>query len=213
MAPLDFTGTTFAALMGAVDAVYSRIEGDQRDFALSARAQGAEVSCPPGCGECCTTFIPDVVPLEAQRLALHLLAERPDLLARLYDFDPFTGSGCPFHDPDSPGTNCSVYPARPLICRLFGFASVSGKRGDHEFSLCRRMTGIGPAAARRFIGAAIAGTFGAEPPVMADRAAELLALDPSGSGARESLPAAMPAAIAKVGLYIHYFNDDGADAA
>jgi hypothetical protein len=48
---------------------------------------------------------------------------------------PSDASPCPLYDPAEPH-HCRVYPARPLICRLFGFSGVRGKDGRPLFRPC-----------------------------------------------------------------------------
>lgn len=200
-----FRDTTLGGRLHDVDAIYGAIADAQALFRASAEDRGAPVACPPGCGACCTTFIPDVMPLEAQRLAHFILAEKPGAKARLESFQPALHSGCPFWDEDRPGENCTVYPARPLICRLFGFSAVRGKSGGPEFSLCRHMAGHA-GIPRRLSGDRIAEAYGRFPPHMADFAGELAALDPHESGRRLSLPEALEEAIPRVAMALHYLS-------
>ncbi len=65
---------------------------------------------------------------------------------------------CVFFDLHGRG-HCAVYPLRPLICRLFGFAAVRDKHGQPSYRPCRRMMGCWAP--------------GAPPPVYADLAQRL----------------------------------------
>lgn len=66
--------------------------------------------CTPGCHECCENFgVPSRTQAEDERLKTFL---------REHQMRPgeATGNTCPYLD----RTGCSIYPVRPLICRLYG---------------------------------------------------------------------------------------------
>ena len=167
-------------LAGTLEWVHTRLSGTvlERDLTeladLYRRADAGTAAwqarsgfvCPPGCGVCCGRYDPVLLPVEADGLAAWLLANRPGLVGALEDPPspaPAPGPGgslCPFHDP-SRSLHCRVYPARPLVCRLFGFAGLTGKRGETVFRSCRQAP---PAAAA------------VEPPRMAESGDRLVAL-------------------------------------
>jgi Fe-S-cluster containining protein len=206
------------------DRLVSLAELYQRaDEAVAAFCAGSGLACPHGCGTCCEGFVPDVMPLEAAAVAAYL-AEKdkaaawslagnspeasgaPDLAVRGQS-SADRGQSCPLYAADTPW-HCSVYEARPLVCRLFAFSAVRDKRGQSSFSLCRLMpvatsiTSPGTAspgtAARSATGPVIMETFGSQPPVMADYGNEVLALDPHSSGDRAPLPEALVDAMSQV---------------
>ncbi|MFZ2782362.1 MAG: YkgJ family cysteine cluster protein [Rectinemataceae bacterium] len=210
---IDFTalaGTLLGERMREVDAIYARIEIAQREFRTTSTEHGSPIVCPPDCGVCCAAFVPDVLPVEAQRLALYLLTENPTPVSRLLTGRDAPGgspgappdterrTACPFWDPDKPGANCTVYPARPLICRLFGFSAMRDKRGEPEFSLCMHMASFHACSDRTLRGDRLRETLGAFPPAMADYAAELLTIAPQESGERLLLTEALPSALTRV---------------
>jgi Fe-S-cluster containining protein len=126
-------GSTLVRSLDALRAVYR--EADRR---VASWASESGLACPPGCGVCCQRFEPDLLPLEADYLAAYLLHEAPDLLGLLEESPPgkpSDASPCPLYDPAEPH-HCRVYPARPLICRLFGFSGVRGKDGRPLFRPC-----------------------------------------------------------------------------
>jgi uncharacterized protein len=69
-----------------------------------------EISCRPGCTVCCTSFgIPSQTAVERKRLSVYLERRgRATGTAR--------GTTCPYVG----SAGCSIYPVRPLICRLYG---------------------------------------------------------------------------------------------
>jgi Fe-S-cluster containining protein len=88
------------------------------DFCADAtRASGAGLRCAPGCDGCCVSGL-TLSPVEARvlELALRALPEttRAGLRDRLRDAE-----GCALLDAEG---RCSVYAARPLVCRTQGLA-------------------------------------------------------------------------------------------
>ena len=160
-----------------------------------AREQG--FGCPHGCGTCCQGFVPDCLPVEAEYLALYLLSERPGTAARM--LEPSTGpppARCPLYDPLSP-FHCSVYQARPLVCRLFAFAGTRPKEGGWSFRLCRHMPA--PQAWNGERGISDLSRPGlAPPPLMSDIDAKVAALRPADAPHRKPLPEALRAALQRI---------------
>jgi Fe-S-cluster containining protein len=160
-----------------------------------AREQG--FGCPHGCGTCCQGYVPDCLPVEAEYLALYLLAEKPQTASRM--LEPSAGPAparCPLYDPSSP-FHCSVYPARPVVCRLFAFAGIRPKQGGWTFRLCRHMPT--PAAwngGREISGISRPGL--APPPLMSDIEAEVAGIRPMDEGLRKPLPEALRAALQRI---------------
>ena len=66
--------------------------------------------CTVGCHECCRNFgVPSQTKVEADRIKA-FLGERSMQIGKAQ------GSTCPYLN----ATGCSIYPVRPLICRLYG---------------------------------------------------------------------------------------------
>jgi Fe-S-cluster containining protein len=111
-------------------------EAEMEAFAFQRKAG---VACPPGCGACCLDDHPEdsvLAALPAARWALVMgLDEHVQRAALERPEGP-----CVFYDMHGRG-HCAVYPIRPLICRLFGFAAVRDKRGAPSYRPCRRMEG------------------------------------------------------------------------
>jgi Fe-S-cluster containining protein len=129
-------------------------EAEMQAFVFQ-RASG--IACPPGCGECCCDHHPEdsvLAALPAVRWALAQGWEERVITAGREAPD----GPCVFFDAKH-GGHCAVYPLRPLICRLFGYAAVRDKHGAIAYRPCRGMTGSAPV--------------GIEPPVFMDLARRL----------------------------------------
>jgi Fe-S-cluster containining protein len=159
-------GTSVEPRLGALEELYREAEFEMEDW---KRKSG--VACPDGCGTCCERFHPDILPVEAELVAAYLLLKRPDLLPRA---ETLVSEHCPFYAVSGPG-HCTVYPVRPLICRLFGFAGERDKAGVPRFRLCRHMTGRGE---RSFTDGELLARFGRVPPLMQEYGMRLQSLEP-----------------------------------
>ncbi|MBU0928094.1 MAG: YkgJ family cysteine cluster protein [Spirochaetes bacterium] len=185
------------------------------DAAVSNFVEASGVSCPFGCGSCCEAFVPDILPLEAAYLAAFLVAaDRPraysmaaaGLEARRRDDGRV---GCPLYADGTP-YHCTVYEARPLICRMFAFSATRDKLGVPAFSVCR--SGSSAKGPRSASGPGLAAAYGAEPPVMADMGSELAAIDPESAGSRGPLPEALLEALGRVLFLVGMKEDDPLDS-
>lgn len=192
--------TSFAPALEGLHAIYEEIDRIQADCLASIASRGQAISCPEGCGSCCEPFIPDILPVEARYLAAHLLRERPELAERVADWPSELGSvpPCPFYDRARSGGHCSVYRARPLICRLFGFSSLRDREGLESFALCKRMPSR--QGARSWTGTALRAELGACLPDMADFGSRVVALIPAEAGDRALLTDALPPAVRSLSL-------------
>ncbi len=178
-------GSCLERALTDLEAIYRKADRDTTRW----RERGG-FACPPGCGTCCERWDPEVLPAEADYLAAWLLRREPGLVSALRESagppppDPGPGrSRCPFYDPAA-DLHCRVYPARPLVCRLFGFAGLTGRRGETVFPGCPRAR---PAPGGPF------------PPLMAETGSLLAAL--GGAAARpRPLRAAARDALERIGL-------------
>jgi Fe-S-cluster containining protein len=187
----------YARPAAAVRALYRRLD---RRIASFRRASG--LGCPPGCGECCLSPEVEATVLEMLPLALDLRCRGllESTLARL-------GSGgepprpCLFYSPAPLGAfggHCSVYPWRPLLCRLFGFAAVAGPEGRPELAVCGRMRAALPDRARAAAAAVLAGRLRA--PLMRDWSLAAYRLDPALGANPLPINSALKQALERVGL-------------
>lgn len=97
------------------------------------------IHCPGGCGECCRHFVPDVTKLEALEVASYVRFCMPswkEVQSRLEIFKDNDFNYCPFFR-ENTVYHCSVYEARPLICRLFGNSCSADKQGNAVFRRCK----------------------------------------------------------------------------
>jgi Fe-S-cluster containining protein len=180
----------------AVRALYRRLG---RRIASFRRASG--LGCPPGCGECCLS--PEVEATVLEMLPLVLDLRRRGLLdstlGRLGPAEP--PRPCLFYSPAPLGVfggHCSVYPWRPLLCRLFGFASVADPGGRPELAVCGRMRAAIPDRTRAAAAAVLAGRLRA--PLMRDWSLVAYRLDPALGANPLPINSALKQALERVGL-------------
>lgn len=210
-----FWDTTVGQQILTLDLIYRKISDAQRTFIDSASQHDIELACPSGCGKCCHGFMPDVLPIEADYIAYYLLsnskvfsaAEAPSLQIASSAENP---SPCPFHDPNRPGENCRIYPARPLVCRLFGYSAIKDKNNRLSYRLCRYMPAPQGLDARILDQDTIISKVGALPPLMTDFAMEVLSLDPSQAAERKPLIEAIRPALARIGTTLQYCPEPNA---
>lgn len=184
----------YSRLAAAVLALYRRLD---RRTAVFRRATG--LGCPRGCGECCLSPDVEAGVLELLPLALHLQkrGRLEPTLARL-------ASGarpCVFYSPEPLGDfggRCSVYPLRPLLCRLFGFSTVRDPEGRPQLALCRLVREADPAGARAAAERAASGKLAA--PVMGEWSLVLYRLEPGLALPTLPLNEALGQALQRVGI-------------
>ncbi|MCE5256636.1 MAG: YkgJ family cysteine cluster protein [Spirochaetaceae bacterium] len=201
----EFDRSVLGMNLKALARIYDDVAQKQQNFAAALKLRGLSVSCPRDCGLCCEHFMPDILPVEADMLAYHLLLRRPALIQLVFqDADKSARSdGCPFWNAEGRGRNCLVYEGRPLICRLFGCSTVHSKKGEPVFALCKQFPHNPQVPQRRYIGAQqIQDSFGAIPPAMSDYSAMILGIEPDGVSSRMPLDKALPPALNRVALML-----------
>jgi Fe-S-cluster containining protein len=163
----SLAGCAAGEAIAGVRSLYRDIERDHGAF----RAR-AGMSCPPGCGDCCRGFEPDILRPEALYAAAFIAERAPGAEALL---DPSAADGgCPFWREDDP-YHCAIYGGRGLVCRLFGYSSGKDKNGDLEFRPCKFM----PEENRGRFSASARGAEPCPPPAaMSDYASRLSSLFP-----------------------------------
>ncbi len=111
---------------------YEKFEQESSEF-----SKEAGIRCPDGCGLCCiASYEPEVTLPEGLYAAWYILEQRRELEKR---FSLLEGrSCCIFYDEHTP-FHCTIYPARPLICRGFGFSGYTDKHGEFSYRPCRHM--------------------------------------------------------------------------
>lgn len=113
--------------------LFSEIDVATRQFACESK-----ITCPTGCGQCCDN--PEVETTVADMLPIAFaLRERKELDKVAAKAEVSLNSVCVFFEKlESSGqSRCTVYPLRPSICRLFGFAAVSDKYGKSKLAFCK----------------------------------------------------------------------------
>lgn len=105
---------------------------------VASRYEGA-LTCGPGCADCCRREL-TVTSVEASRIA-HLLASMPSGEREAIAGRADRGEPCAALDPEG---RCSVYAARPLVCRSHGLPlrfeepSAGGRRSLPVLDVCPR---------------------------------------------------------------------------
>lgn len=116
---IDSCADQAEALLGEIEA------------ATTAFAAESGIRCREGCGQCCLKPGIEVQVIELLPLARALVAAGE--ADAVYERAAANADGsCVFYRPSGPDDTlgrCSRYSLRPSLCRLFGFAAVSGKDG------------------------------------------------------------------------------------
>ncbi len=173
--------------------IYRRIEAAQQQWTGASPFQ-----CPFACGECCRTFEPSILEIEALLFAAWIVCIQP-IPQPHYSADKI---GCVYHNP-SGAYHCPVYPARPLICRLFAFSGDRGKNGTVRYKPCKHMLEV---EHRTIEESELQRRYGILPPVMADLAREADCLLPGSAGITMPLRKAIPPAIDKIRFLLQLSN-------
>ncbi|MDD4007932.1 MAG: YkgJ family cysteine cluster protein [Sphaerochaetaceae bacterium] len=128
-----FEGSYAAQTIAQVEEVYADLQKGSDAF-----IEKYSIHCPAGCGTCCEHFLPDITEAEALEVAVYLVFIKKDyeLIEKIRNTSSRTQPPCPLYNPDSP-YHCTVYQARPLICRLFGACASSDKNGTPVFRKCK----------------------------------------------------------------------------
>jgi len=209
-------GTSFESRFRDVEALYAKIDSAQSNMRSDFPASKT-LSCPPGCGTCCESFIPDVLPLEAEYIAAYLIAtsRRANTPLQCADKKGDGKQACPFYNAEEPSAHCGIYPARALICRLFGFTPSLNRDNKPVLALCKHMPSTLADGARKISEVDL--DRGAEtdskPGVatMSDFAQALIALSPDEAGDRRLLTEALPSALARIGLLLSLASGNGGE--
>ena len=181
-------------LTGAVEQVYCEV-GDGTD--RYARSTG--LACPEGCGACCYGPNIEATTLECMPLAsaIHRTGRAEDILRRIESTeDPTCAVFLPDLDDRKKG-RCTLYHARPLVCRLFGFAARRNRNGKNQAVICPVMREAIPEACERTERAVGEGL---GTPVYQDYSMKVASLDFSLSRRRIPINEAIRKALERVGL-------------
>jgi len=125
-----FKDTYVSDTLLSLDQIYGDLEIQSQKF-----KKDYTISCPIGCGTCCEHFLPEISQAEALMVAVYLKFILKD--TKLIDsvLNNTKQDCCPLYNKENPN-HCTVYSARPLICRLFGASTNSDKNGIPVFRKC-----------------------------------------------------------------------------
>jgi len=153
---------------------------------MIARFQAATgIYCPDGCGICCLEWWVEASILELLPLALEIYSKRQEeeILISIQEKEKDQDLKCVLllHEQPQDGKGlCGYYDFRPLLCRLFGFASRKNKYNKPEFSPCRIIKSADPDGVKR---AEIAVSEGLKAPVYQEAFMRIASINP-GMGYR-----------------------------
>lgn len=174
-----------------------------REIAQFQKQTGLQ--CRSYCGHCCECPEITTSTLELLPLAVYLLKnkEAETWLARCEQVH--RKGPCVFYRPaplNSGLGNCLIYPFRPLICRLFGFAVVSNKQDFPVVVTCLPIKTDLPANVRQAQENLLAGL---KAPNMNNYARRLYSVDPVLGIEQISINAAVFQAIQKAGIILQQY--------
>lgn len=88
------------------------------EFQRNLDIYGSKIKCTRGCSACCSQVF-RITPLDAQVIINHISKldekQKADLISKAAKYKP--GMPCPALGKEN---ECSIYPARPIVCRRFG---------------------------------------------------------------------------------------------
>jgi uncharacterized protein len=98
--------------------------------------------CPSGCSICCIEGDVEATALELLPLAAEIYSRRQEevIMSAILERQEQEDSLCVLFNNALTGSDagpCGYYDFRPLVCRLFGFASRRNRSGDLELMTCR----------------------------------------------------------------------------
>ena len=133
----------------------------QMDRQTSEIQSRTGLQCPPGCGQFCESSVPQTTVLELLPAAQELFSrgEAQQWLDRIAPVRK--NERCVFYRPDSlipRNGRCELYPFRPSVCRLFGFAVMKNKNGEPGLITCRRQQTENPFSVKAAQEAILRGT-------------------------------------------------------
>lgn len=127
-------------------AVLSEVEAETQAYAARSG-----IKCREGCGECCLKPGVEAQVVELLPLARELTRKgEADVWYDKATADP--DGRCVFYKPSGPDLTlgrCGQYELRPSLCRLFGFAAVSGKDGKPALASCKWHKSLQPGVVER----------------------------------------------------------------
>ncbi|MFH1981798.1 MAG: YkgJ family cysteine cluster protein [Pseudomonadota bacterium] len=152
------TATSAGSIEPIIDAVELLYLNIDRETAAFSAAAG--IVCPEGCGRCCLSETVEASVLELMPMARALF--RSGLIDLWVDaiFAAPSSGPCSVFEMDAAtrgNGRCRLYGWRPLICRMFGFATRRDKNGNPAFRACREIDALRPATASAAVAAVVGG--------------------------------------------------------
>lgn len=117
--------------------VYEKLDG-----AITRFRWKTGIHCAKGCGQCCENPYVEATVLEMLPLAAALIRRNEAQRWLQGDQPEYEKGRCPFYQPDGQVAwkgRCSVYPLRPLICRMFGYSGKKDKEDKKQYYTCERI--------------------------------------------------------------------------
>ncbi|MGB3495365.1 MAG: YkgJ family cysteine cluster protein, partial [Elainellaceae cyanobacterium] len=183
---------------------YAQIDREIEQFQAAT-----QLSCPPGCGQCCENPNVEVTPLEMLPLVLELM-RRGDVDDWFDQAQAVDQRGtCVFYAADpliAENGRCQVYEWRPALCRLFGFSTAPDKTGQPRLAACIRHKQLTPDIVAEAQVAIANGT--AHAPSLTEATQQILALDPGFGSQIMPINQALSVAIERVGFWLQMRQDE-----
>ncbi len=191
MQQLRDTASQLMLLNAEIAQTYSHYQNERKLF------------CRSGCGECCLHPGIEASVLEMLPLALYLYdqGQAESTLEALLQHEE--KAGCFFYkasSEDRKSGQCSVYPYRPAVCRMFGAAGYRGREGEVLLSICKVIKADEPEA----VIAAQQSLSSQTPPMMRNHKALIAQLDYELSKENMPIKQATVAALEKVLTQAYY---------
>lgn len=169
----------------------------EMDHSIKRLQDATGLRCLAGCGTCCESPSVEATVIQVLPLAEEILLRQEDekILCAIEEKEKVGDFVCILYGPGSPDSEkgkCTYYAYRPLVCRLFGFASRRNKFGNLEFSTCKILREKSPGPVRR---ADIALSEGLDIPVYQDSFYRLGAIHPDKGFRRLPINLALKAAL------------------
>ncbi|MGL5082578.1 MAG: YkgJ family cysteine cluster protein [Microcoleaceae cyanobacterium] len=192
------------AIAAQVMDAYTRIDQTVETFQAATH-----LHCPNGCGWCCQNPEVETTLLEMLPLVIELF-QRGEIEGWLHQAAASEYQGqCVFYQPDpliEEKGRCQVYPWRPTLCRLFGFATVTQKSGQEQLAACVKHKTAVPDILKNAQTAIAQGTVHA--PNFAEATQQITNLDPTLGQQRMPINAALRVAIERFGLYLQMISQN-----
>jgi Fe-S-cluster containining protein len=115
---------------------------EELDLRIALFQVASGLGCLTGCGACCLNQDVEATVLEVLPLVQAIFSEQQEetVFSLIEARENHGDAMCVLYRPDPAITGkgtCSLYKARPLVCRLFGFASRKNKKGIKGLSTCK----------------------------------------------------------------------------